>query len=308
MAALQVFQWQLPHRQHRGIVIGGSKKVHVRRSVRAVSRSDAKKGGGVSSSNYVVPLDKSSYITRPLAEILRDLNKKIPENIVKHSPASPPFFPWYRTTNSTSLSSDDSDLISRWSCVRSCRYQANRMLSFYAPGTYHHSLTSSIEIDVEIGFGIGCRMVRWGTRCDILGQRYCHGGLSCYNNRLRRRGIPFFLLWFWPNWIGLDDWFWTHRHTVSRRERYRRRRRVRTQLLRRRRLRFAEHVLDLDLVFICTTMIMKSRLHFFLFSFYLITKHCYLTLFNALNWVILHFVKRVVIQWKKSVILSSTAF
>lgn len=107
MAALQVFQWQLPHRQHRGIVIGGSKKVHVRRSVRAVSRSDAKKGGGVSSSNYVVPLDKSSYITRPLAEILRDLNKKIPENIVKHSPASPPFFPWY---------------------------QANRMLSFYAPG------------------------------------------------------------------------------------------------------------------------------------------------------------------------------
>ncbi|KAJ8759912.1 hypothetical protein K2173_010058 [Erythroxylum novogranatense] len=50
----------------------------------------------VPSSNYVVPLDKSksllsssysSCITRPLAEILRDLNKRIPDNIVK--PQSP---------------------------------------------------------------------------------------------------------------------------------------------------------------------------------------------------------------------------
>lgn len=62
--------------------------------------------GGVSNSNYVVPLDNfsnSSCITRPLAEILRDLNKRIPDTIVKHDR----FIPWYH---------------------------ANRMLSFYAPG------------------------------------------------------------------------------------------------------------------------------------------------------------------------------
>ncbi|CAI9775244.1 unnamed protein product [Fraxinus pennsylvanica] len=57
--------------------------------------------------NYVVPLDKSSCITRPLAEILRDLNKKIPDNIVKNQDDHSTFIPWY---------------------------QANRMLSFYAPG------------------------------------------------------------------------------------------------------------------------------------------------------------------------------
>ncbi|KAI4336457.1 hypothetical protein L6164_014982 [Bauhinia variegata] len=80
------------------------------------SSSDGKKGG-VSNSNYVVPLDKSfsfsnsSCITRPLNEILRDLNKKIPDNLVKphlHGNSSAPtFIPWYH---------------------------ANRMLSFYAPG------------------------------------------------------------------------------------------------------------------------------------------------------------------------------
>lgn len=61
----------------------------------------------VPNSNYVVPLDQPSNfscITRPLAEILRDLNKRIPDNIVKpHST----FISWYH---------------------------ANRMLSFYAPG------------------------------------------------------------------------------------------------------------------------------------------------------------------------------
>lgn len=77
--------------------------------VRAVSRnsssssSDAKKGGGggVPNSNYVVPLDKSfssansSCITRPLAEILRDLNKRIPDNIIKTpSPSTTPVIPW----------------------------------------------------------------------------------------------------------------------------------------------------------------------------------------------------------------------
>ncbi|KAL0737810.1 hypothetical protein Bca4012_014020 [Brassica carinata] len=76
---------------------------------------DAGKKKAVPNSNYVVPLDKfssSSSITRPLIEILRDLNKKIPDNIVKsHDPgssaASSGFIPWFH---------------------------ANRMLSFYAPG------------------------------------------------------------------------------------------------------------------------------------------------------------------------------
>ncbi|XP_026377084.1 DNA repair RAD52-like protein 2, chloroplastic [Papaver somniferum] len=62
----------------------------------------------VPNSNYVVPLDKSSTsscITRPLAEILRDLNKKVPDKIIK--PDSNCIIPWFH---------------------------ANRMLSFYAPG------------------------------------------------------------------------------------------------------------------------------------------------------------------------------
>ncbi|KAI9076118.1 hypothetical protein K1719_041932 [Acacia pycnantha] len=70
------------------------------------------KNGGVSNSNYVVPLDKSfprsdpSCITRPLEEILSDLNKKIPDNIVKADVRGNPLIPWYH---------------------------ANRMLNFYAP-------------------------------------------------------------------------------------------------------------------------------------------------------------------------------
>ncbi|CAK7335985.1 unnamed protein product [Dovyalis caffra] len=68
---------------------------------------------GVPNSNYVVPLDKSlasaytSCITRPLSEILRDLNKRIPDNIIKPPNSSSTLIPWYH---------------------------ANRMLSFYAPG------------------------------------------------------------------------------------------------------------------------------------------------------------------------------
>nr|KYP75543.1 hypothetical protein KK1_008282 [Cajanus cajan] len=83
---------------------------------RSSKSSDGKKGG-VSNSNYVVPLDNSSpfsnssCITRPLAEILRDLNKRIPDTIVKArvpgDPSASTFIPWYH---------------------------ANRMLSFYAPG------------------------------------------------------------------------------------------------------------------------------------------------------------------------------
>ncbi|XP_047071291.1 DNA repair RAD52-like protein 2, chloroplastic [Lolium rigidum] len=65
-----------------------------------------------STSNYVVPLDAApSGITRPLVEILRDLNKRVPDTIVlpasRRASASDPVVPWYH---------------------------ANRMLSFYAPG------------------------------------------------------------------------------------------------------------------------------------------------------------------------------
>ncbi|KAK4762577.1 hypothetical protein SAY86_008345 [Trapa natans] len=75
-----------------------------------------KNKGSVPNSNYVVPLDKSfssSYITRPLVEILRDLNKRIPENIIKPLPFQ-------------DRDSDQSTFIP-W-------YHANRMLSFFAPG------------------------------------------------------------------------------------------------------------------------------------------------------------------------------
>ncbi|KAJ9180504.1 hypothetical protein P3X46_008736 [Hevea brasiliensis] len=77
------------------------------------SSSDGSKKKAVPNSNYVVPLDKSfsspysSFITRPLVEILRDLNKRIPDDIIKPSSPATTFIPWYH---------------------------ANRMLSFYAPG------------------------------------------------------------------------------------------------------------------------------------------------------------------------------
>ncbi|KAA3456142.1 DNA repair RAD52-like protein 2, chloroplastic [Gossypium australe] len=108
------------NRNGRRLVIGGESwersrfigLVHCNSRSSNNGSSDAKKG--VPNSNYVVPLNKSfsasnsSYITRPLVEILRDLNKRIPDNIVKPpSDSSSTFLPWYH---------------------------ANRMLSFYAPG------------------------------------------------------------------------------------------------------------------------------------------------------------------------------
>jgi hypothetical protein len=52
-----------------------------------------------STSNYVVPLDAApSGITRPLVEILRDLNKRVPDTIVlpasRRASASDPVVPW----------------------------------------------------------------------------------------------------------------------------------------------------------------------------------------------------------------------
>uniref|UniRef100_A0A0D9XFJ5 Uncharacterized protein n=1 Tax=Leersia perrieri TaxID=77586 RepID=A0A0D9XFJ5_9ORYZ len=61
-------------------------------------------GKGVPTTNYVVPLDKATGMTRPLVEILRDLNKRVPDKIIDPDTNT---VPWYH---------------------------ANRMLSFYAPG------------------------------------------------------------------------------------------------------------------------------------------------------------------------------
>ncbi|KAK8673671.1 hypothetical protein V6N13_111989 [Hibiscus sabdariffa] len=94
-----------------GVCRGRGRFIGQLRCSSSSSSSNAEKG--VPNSNYVVPLDKtfspsnSSYITRPLVEILRDLNKRIPENIITSPSASSTFLPWYH---------------------------ANRMLSFYAPG------------------------------------------------------------------------------------------------------------------------------------------------------------------------------
>ncbi|VAH96700.1 unnamed protein product [Triticum turgidum subsp. durum] len=93
----------------------GSRRSRVRVVVAAARRrgpSGAVAAAAASTGNYVVPLDAApSGITRPLVEILRDLNKRVPETIVlpasRRASASDPVIPWYH---------------------------ANRMLSFYAPG------------------------------------------------------------------------------------------------------------------------------------------------------------------------------
>ncbi|CAM8953599.1 unnamed protein product [Rhodiola kirilowii] len=88
------------------------KSLAVVRSVFAMDRSDGDvKMNSTANTNYVVPFDKynssSSTITRPLVEILRDLNKRIPETNIIAEAHDSTRIPWYH---------------------------ANRMLSFYAPG------------------------------------------------------------------------------------------------------------------------------------------------------------------------------
>ncbi|CAN6204995.1 unnamed protein product, partial [Urochloa humidicola] len=68
------------------------------RGASVVPKMEGGLGKGVPTTNYVVPLDKATGMTRPLVEILRDLNKRVPDTNTVH---------WYH---------------------------ANRMLSFYAPG------------------------------------------------------------------------------------------------------------------------------------------------------------------------------
>eukprot|EP00250_Pteridium_aquilinum_P004981 c15152_g1_i1 orf=386-1003(-) len=65
-----------------------------------------------SNTSYAAPLaapSGSSFIIRPLAEIMRDLNKRVPDQYLKDRPGTvnQKYIPWY---------------------------QANRMLSFNAPG------------------------------------------------------------------------------------------------------------------------------------------------------------------------------
>lgn len=75
--------------------------VRARRAVAAAAVPERRPPGAVASTNnYVVPLDASpSGITRPLVEILRDLNKRVPDTIVRppsrRASASDPVVPWY---------------------------------------------------------------------------------------------------------------------------------------------------------------------------------------------------------------------
>lgn len=79
--------------------------------VRSMAATDGAKAAPYAS--YAVPLEKShepSLITRPLAEILRDMNKRVPDKVLKtrnDEGVVLKYIPWYH---------------------------ANRMLSFYAPG------------------------------------------------------------------------------------------------------------------------------------------------------------------------------
>ncbi|XP_057794779.1 DNA repair RAD52-like protein 2, chloroplastic [Salvia miltiorrhiza] len=108
-ASFAVMGHPLPWRTHTQISFSVPNKA-LKLRISALSGGDnssSNKKAAAPNSNYVVPLDKSSCITRPLAEILRDLNKRIPDNIIKTNDDHSTFIPWY---------------------------QANRMLSFYAPG------------------------------------------------------------------------------------------------------------------------------------------------------------------------------
>jgi hypothetical protein len=78
-------------------------------------------------ASYAVPLEsskESSFITRPLYEILRDMNKRVPDKVLKvknDNGVSLKYIPWYH---------------------------ANRMLSFYAPGSVFSLLLQTIFLHV----------------------------------------------------------------------------------------------------------------------------------------------------------------
>ena len=66
----------------------------------SVSKKSVSGGGGgrVPNSNYVVPFDLTPSFCRPLKEILRDLNKKVPDNIINADDNS---IPWYLSSRSS---------------------------------------------------------------------------------------------------------------------------------------------------------------------------------------------------------------
>ncbi|KAK4270495.1 hypothetical protein QN277_023525 [Acacia crassicarpa] len=76
-------------------------------SLSIVSALERSNSGGDSSDGKNGGVSFSSSITRPIADILSDLNKRIPDNIVKTDVHGNPLIPWYH---------------------------ANRMLNLYAPG------------------------------------------------------------------------------------------------------------------------------------------------------------------------------
>ncbi|KAL6601257.1 hypothetical protein ACP70R_044477 [Stipagrostis hirtigluma subsp. patula] len=84
--------------------VGRAVRGRGRRGASVVAKLEGGLGKGVPTTNYVVPLDKATGLTRPLVEILRDLNKRVPDKII-----------------------DPETETVHW-------YHANRMLSFYAPG------------------------------------------------------------------------------------------------------------------------------------------------------------------------------
>ncbi|KAL5998521.1 hypothetical protein ACLOJK_009464 [Asimina triloba] len=90
------------------ILLGGRRSLCVSSSMEKNQNScgSAAKKTSVPNTNYVVPLDTFSSMIRPLNEILRDLNKRIPDKIIKPGTN---VIPWYH---------------------------ANRMLSFYAPAIH----------------------------------------------------------------------------------------------------------------------------------------------------------------------------
>ncbi|URD76647.1 hypothetical protein MUK42_08595 [Musa troglodytarum] len=112
----------------------------------SVSKKSVSGGGGgrVPNSNYVVPFDLTPSFCRPLKEILRDLNKKVPDNIINADDNS---IPWHAPNGGCRPESRgggesvwplvEATATGGWSSVGGdawLRYHANRMLSFYAPG------------------------------------------------------------------------------------------------------------------------------------------------------------------------------
>uniref|UniRef100_M8C0E1 DNA repair RAD52-like protein 2, chloroplastic n=1 Tax=Aegilops tauschii TaxID=37682 RepID=M8C0E1_AEGTA len=102
------------------------------RGARVAARLDGGVGKGVPTTNYVVPLDKATGMTRPLVEILRDLNKRVPDKIIDPDTNT---VPWSETSARLEgyLSNFSSVPLSGFGRYK-WKYHANRMLSFYAPG------------------------------------------------------------------------------------------------------------------------------------------------------------------------------